>query len=126
MNEKDLIKALKREFGWGTQNADGAVRAKFCCEYCGCYLLNSLNEYDSWQIDHISPKNEVFDESLDNIALSCRTCNHLKHNFSPLGATRTERLNNAKSYIMEKRAIKQQELQRLKNIIDATNGEKNN
>ena len=108
---------IRRRLGWGPQNAEGGVRASFFCEYCGKDLLESADSYDSWQIDHIVPKSSEPDESLHNVALACRACNHLKHTYSPRGTSRVERVEDASRYIQEQRAKKREELNVLRGIL---------
>jgi len=52
-----------------------AIRADFKCEYCNKDLLDSVDSYDSWQIDHIVPNG---DGDYENLAIACKTCNFAK------------------------------------------------
>jgi len=53
------------------------------CAYCGCEIY-----YETFHIDHISPKNRHLDpskrgsDSIDNLFPSCKSCNSSKSNFS--------------------------------------------
>lgn len=109
--------AIEAKFKWGPINRGVAIRARFCCEYCGRSLLRSLNDYYSWQVDHIIPNR---DDSLDNCALSCQVCNHLKHNFIPSGSTREELMQSAKREVAKRRSSKQQELVTLRHLLELT------
>lgn len=112
-----VTEEIQKQLGWGPQNAQGGVRAGFRCEYCGKDLLSSLDEYDAWQIDHIVPKSAGGSEELANIALACRTCNHFKHSYAPIGSTRDERIADAKRYVLDRRRDKLRELNILRAIV---------
>jgi hypothetical protein len=85
---------IESELGWGPHNCNGAIRAEFRCEYCGKDLLASLEDFYSWQIDHVTPG---AGEDLDNIALARAVCSHLKHTYRPDGVSREERISNARA-----------------------------
>lgn len=76
MMEEDLIAELSK-YNWDRTNVLIAIRAKLRCEYCGKNMLESIDQYKLWQIDHIVPKcsGEMFCEDFDNKALSCTQCN---------------------------------------------------
>jgi 5-methylcytosine-specific restriction endonuclease McrA len=113
----EVASAIRQAFGWGTLNCDGGLRANFCCEYCRLNLLTCVDSYHSWQIDHIIPMGSGGTNELGNVALSCRTCNHLKHTYVPSGATREEQINDAARYIAALRQKKQVELDKLRVIV---------
>jgi len=52
-------------------------RAFFCCEYC-----QSLEDFSpqTFSMEHIIPINLNGNSTLDNLALSCQTCNNHKYN----------------------------------------------
>lgn len=52
-------------------------RAKSCCEYC-LSQLRLTNQ--SFSIEHIKPKSKGGLSTLDNLALSCQSCNNHKYN----------------------------------------------
>lgn len=109
-----MAEIIAARMNWGPVNCGCAVRARFHCEYCGKNMLNSVDNYYSWEIDHIIPGR---DDSLDNCALACRTCNHLKHHYVPVGVERTDLTADARRKIDERRRIKMAELQKLRGII---------
>ena len=111
---EDLAAAIGRGLAWGPLNCGAAVRAGFRCEYCGRSLLQSLDDYYSWEVDHIVPGGP---DSLDNYALSCHTCNHVKHRYEPVGNSRSERLEDARREVLARRQTKQLELDKLRSII---------
>ncbi len=113
--DSDIVSsAIFEQLGWGPLNRNAAIRSKFCCEYCGKSLTSSLDNYYSWELDHIIPNG---DNDQDNLALSCRTCNHLKHFFIPKGKDRAERIECAKQEIAKRRERKSLELDTLRDIL---------
>jgi len=111
---KSLADAIARNMKWGEINSGAGVRANFCCEYCNKPMLGSLDSYYSWEIDHVIPGGG---DALDNSALACRTCNHLKHTFMPTGNTREERISDARREIDRRRSEKVAELQKLREVV---------
>lgn len=63
-------------------------RAKFCCEYC---LAQAEFSADNFSIEHIFPLSKGGTSTLQNLALSCQSCNNHKftatHAFDPLTAS---------------------------------------
>lgn len=51
-------------------------RAKGCCEYCLSQLQFTNH---SFSIEHIIPKSQGGESNLDNLALSCQSCNNHKY-----------------------------------------------
>lgn len=111
---KAIEEAIARGLGWGPLNCRASVRARFCCEYCDRPLLRSLDDYYSYEIDHIVPGGP---DLLENYALACHTCNHLKHSYAPIGETREERLKDARQVVQQRRQKKKIELEKLSQII---------
>ena len=114
LDPEQFSEAIAKNFKWGEINRGSAIRAKFCCEYCGRRLLRSLDDYYSWQIDHVIPNR---DDSLEYCALACQTCNHLKHDYVPSGATREERVADARREVTKRRAAKRAELDKLRELL---------
>lgn len=52
-----------------------ARRAKYCCEYC---LSQAAYSPDPFSVDHIIPRVNSGDNSMDNLALACLGCNNQK------------------------------------------------
>jgi 5-methylcytosine-specific restriction endonuclease McrA len=115
----EVIQALFDQMNWGKTYSCAAVRAGFCCEYCGSQILSSVNDYLTWEIDCITPKGGFNEEndSLENCALACHACKHLKHQYSPLGDTRDERIKDAWREIHRQRSRKLTELRKLGSIV---------
>lgn len=114
----EIAEAIAKELRWGPLNCDAGVRANFCCEYCKRDMLASLEAYYSWELDHIVPGGG---NDIENIALACRTCNHLKHTYVPLGDSRTEKIESASDHIRSKLERKREELNRLRKILGRGN-----
>lgn len=54
-------------------------RAKYRCEYCHYpEILSSA----PLSVDHLQPQSLGGDDNLDNLALACRRCNEIRHNFT--------------------------------------------
>ena len=51
-------------------------RANGCCEYCYSQLCFTNH---SFSIEHIIPKSQGGESDLDNLALSCQSCNNHKY-----------------------------------------------
>jgi len=114
MKKEELAAAIRRELRWGPVNTDAGLRAGFKCEYCGKELLASVRAYYGWEIDHIVPG---AGDDLDNIALACRTCNHVKHMYEPIGDTREARIWDASREIRQRLERKATELEKLRHIL---------
>jgi hypothetical protein len=52
-------------------------RAKGCCEYCQSPAKYSTQTF---ALEHIIPRSQGGDTSLDNLALACQGCNNHKYN----------------------------------------------
>ena len=115
----EFVAEIRKALKWGPVNAQVAVAAGFCCEYCGTDMLKSLEAYYSWQIDQIIPAGGYTPE---NCALACRTCNHLKHARIPMGAGRKEQIADAWAHIQQKMAARQIELDQLRQLVSYTGG----
>ena len=73
---KNRLVSSSETGNWGDGNAAVlGLRAGFNCEYCGKYLLQSVDNYVDWEADHIDPRSAGGPNNFDNLALSCRQCN---------------------------------------------------
>ncbi len=111
------LERLRKELQFPEDQIEIAIRANFCCEYCGKYLLESVDIYDSWQLDHIVPNGN---DASENIALACKTCNFAKRN-SGEGElekcnTRSEKIELAKNIILERRSRKEANLNKVRSF----------
>ncbi len=54
-----------------------AERAKGCCEYCRSQARFAIQTFS---VEHIIPRSQGGNTTLDNLALSCQGCNNHKYN----------------------------------------------
>ena len=113
----EVARALESSLQWNLETARLGARAGFRCEYCGKDLLASVDAYDSWQVDHIVPSSKKGDDHFDNLALACKTCNFMKRNRTPAGATRGERIADAARHIQLARAEKLREIADVRSVV---------
>ena len=114
MTDSSVARILKDLHNWYPSTADVAVRAGFRCEYCGRDFLASVDDYESFQIDHVVPKSKCPRDSvneLDNLALACKPCNFFKRAVMPEGSSREDKVRWAARYIQGRR------LERLKEVV---------
>ena len=113
-------KVLMNELSWPEFMIEIGIRADFRCEYCGRDLLRDIDAYESLQKDHIVPRR---DDGVDNLAVSCKTCNFLKRRTDPsIGlddSDRTALVKAARSIVQERRRAKQSILNRTLDAVDA-------
>lgn len=102
MNENLIAEMIT--LGYSEKDALIFVRAKGRCEYCGAELIHDRIAFDSVQFDHIVPKSKGGSDDAENIAFTCKVCNTTKTTFLPAGATRVERIQDAKRHLSERRA----------------------
>ena len=112
----DLLSALWRVPRWGEWFARRALEMDFRCAYCDQDMLQSVDTYFGWHLEHIIPLFHSGDETFENITLACFSCNALKHSYIPIGSTREERIADARRHIERKRAERQSELQQVQEI----------
>ena len=109
------LESIRQQLNFPLYQVGIAVRAEFRCEYCGKYLLESIEAYDSWQIDHIVPNR---DNSPENLALTCKICNFAKRHSGRKELeqckTRSERIKCAQQIISERISQKKINLAKVK------------
>lgn len=121
MNLEDFKKRMVQS-RWDPKTLEIAIRARFICEYCGCEFYSSVNNYESIQIDHIIPKKYGGNDTSNNLALVCRTCNFIKRNWNP-GKNQTKRLTRkelleiTKTYLTSKRKEKEERMLYEANLV---------
>ena len=66
------------------------ARAMFMCEYCSKYMLDSLDSWQGFEVDHILPQSIYGNLRSDsnNHALACKACNFLKRDYDVVEAER--------------------------------------
>ena len=125
-SDAGLKEQLSSEMGWGPWVINIAIRAKFRCEYCDRDLLSSVDAYKEWQHDHIIPQRvdtNTDKDRLENMALSCRTCNvNFKGKWDPShdlpnGASRDELIHAARKYVARKRTAAFSEVVKIREIV---------
>lgn len=80
----DIPKKLAATGKWSEETAWLSQRAGHKCEYCGLDFFASVENYKSFQIDHIVPLSKGGTDTNDNKAIACRTCNvDLKSRWNP-------------------------------------------
>ena len=125
MNKEELIQELLN-FNWDRTNVELAIRANLKCEYCRKDLLENMDNYKLWQVDHLIPKSSGYIdcEKFDNKAISCVQFNKdLKGKWNPAleigeGKTREKYIFTVKKYINKKRNDKNLEVAEMKRIVD--------
>ena len=109
---------------WSEEQAQLAVEFNFKCAYCDKDLISTVDSHREWQTDHIVPSSAKGKDSLDNYALSCRTCNTMKHIWNPLEAyngtgdpSKSELIKIARSHVNTVRAKEQSDVDKYLKII---------
>jgi len=108
---------------WGPIETTLGIEFNFCCAYCDKEMFKSVDSYKEWQTDHIIPSSKGGEDTIENYALSCRTCNFIKSTWNPsehLGELKINKLNLiavSKEYIIEKREQTQVEIDLYNQII---------
>ena len=75
-------------------------RAQHRCEYCDIYLYRDFETHYGRELDHIHPYwRGGSDNDPENRASSCHKCNQVKQSYVPKGATRAERIADARVFI---------------------------
>jgi len=123
---KTIIRELVNTGIWSEQAAHLCERAGHRCEYCGLDFFASADNYKQWQEDHIIPQCLGGDNSIDNLAASCRTCNvDLKSRWDPrevAGATasREQLVAAVRQYVSHKRTTILSDVIRFRIICDCS------
>lgn len=123
MDIETLINKLQK-YNWSSEQVLLAIRAECKCEYCGKNMLENIDNYKLWQVDHIIPKSSGYGgcEEFDNKAIACTQCNKdIKGRWNPantigIGKTREEYINETKEYIKRRRDVKETELNEIKKL----------
>lgn len=119
----DVVSKLVATGKWSEILARVSERAGHCCEYCGLDFFKSIENYKSWECDHIVPQSAGGPDEIDNIAASCRVCQFcFKRWYNPQNdagsnATRAELIEAARRYIEKKKQEFAQQLERERDII---------
>jgi hypothetical protein len=117
-----LAAKLADQLGWSEEAALLGLRAGFCCEYCDRPLLRSVEDYDTWQNDHVLPTSRGgSDDYRTNKALACKMCNFLKRHTlldDPIeGLDRDQLVVRFRAMIQERRRRKEAEFRRILEVL---------
>jgi 5-methylcytosine-specific restriction endonuclease McrA len=104
--------------GWSVMHG---VNQGFRCAYCDRDFLASFNDYDSFQLDHITPQSCKGEHTKENTVACCWTCNHLKGSYPPTGNTREARIDDARHYLKERRSRREAELAKVRLLVRGDN-----
>ena len=113
----DILNELKASHYMHDWHAIRGVGQDFKCVYCGGDFLGSVNDYASCQLDHIDPWSKSGAHELENIAVSCATCNHIKGSYVPVGQTREEKIRDALRHITTQRVEMARRLENLRLFV---------
>jgi 5-methylcytosine-specific restriction endonuclease McrA len=116
---RDLVATKK----WSETSVRLCIRADFKCEYCGFEFLASPDAYKQIHFDHIVPRYAQGDDSFENQALACRTCNfNWKSRWNPQqglrpGASREELIAICGQWIRDQRQRADADVQQVRRIL---------
>lgn len=115
MNRTELRNALMAT-GWSAETIKLAEKTGFRCEYCGKDFFQSVDDYYSFEVEHIIPRGR-FEEKPENLTIACSTCNFLKRRWDPRSvagdaSTRDELIAAARIHVAEKRKQKEEKVSR--------------
>ena len=126
-----VIDQLRGEGLAGVWTAEAGERAGYKCEYCDKDMLASVDNYLSWQLDHIIPESAGGDHTLENVALSCRACKvRFKGHWNPAyvageDASREELILAVRENVEKKRSSWVRCLSRSREIVGWEESESN-
>ena len=108
------------KFDFSERQARAAIRCGFKCEYCGRFLLASIEDYDTWQWDHIEPVSKGGEDEEANGAISCKLCNSMKRDYKPSRSLaelgRVAYIEEVKKYLAVPREKKREKLNSIRRI----------
>lgn len=106
--------------GWSKSTLELAEKTSFRCHYCGKGFFGSLDDYYSIEVEHIIPRGKG-EEKPENLTVVCSTCNFLKRRWDPRlevgdGATRDQLISAARQYVLERRRVKEEKVEKERNF----------
>ncbi len=118
MTRQEIVETLVRDLKWNRKALDLAIRADFKCEYCDRCLLQTVEDYDALQIDHIVPDEG---DGAENLAVACKTCNFIKRRLNPAksreDADRGVLIERSREYVAKIRKRKKRELEKVRDLV---------
>lgn len=114
---------LMKTGSWSERQARLGEEFKFHCAYCDKDMISCVDNHSEWQADHIIPTSKGGPDSMDNLALSCRTCNFIKGTWDPSENLPKEKIqkhyliNLARNRISERRQETQKDLELYQAIL---------
>jgi len=117
-----LAVELAARLGWSEEAAFLGLRANFCCEYCDRPILRSVEDYETWQNDHVLPTSRGgSDDHRVNKALACKMCNFLKRHTlleEPIeGLNRDQLVVRYRAMVQERRRRKDAEFAKVQEVF---------
>ena len=119
----DIFTALIETGKWSEEQAQLGIDFNFKCTYCYKDMVSCIDNHSEWQADHIIPSSKGGDDSKNNLALCCRTCNFIKGTWNPSDVLKNSKKEKAdlivaaREYIFKKRKEMQANLDLYKKII---------
>ena len=109
--------------GWHPDALKLAIPTGFRCEYCRKDFFASLDDYYSFQVEHIVPKGNGGEEP-ENLTAACRTCNFLKRTWDPRtvageNSSRSELITAVREYVSERRRDREAKVAREREMARA-------
>ncbi|MBF0227888.1 MAG: HNH endonuclease [Desulfobacterales bacterium] len=91
-HQNNAITELQQKVGFNQLTAIVWTRAYGRCEYCKQDLLKNRLGYATGHIDHLLPKSKYpqYKDEIDNLVLSCSSCNGVKSNYDPIHPSENE------------------------------------
>jgi 5-methylcytosine-specific restriction endonuclease McrA len=124
MNREQIEGQLVSQFKWAKEQIDFGLRDNFRCRYCGQDMLDSVNSFRGWTLDHIVPKSKLDEnvrEDPENIALACWTCNIIKRQWDPRTKTpsriREDLIRAVQDFVTERRAHLEEDLRKQRELV---------
>ncbi len=114
---------LMKTGNWSERQARLGEEFKFYCAYCDKSMISCVDNHSEWQADHIIPTSKGGPDVMDNLALSCRTCNFIKGQWDPSGGLPQEEIlkehliKRARARISERRQKMQEDIELYKAIL---------
>ena len=120
----DELKAKLIKSSWNPDTLELAIATEFRCEYCGKYFFEDVDSWNSFERDHIAPRNSINDNPNNlNLTAACTTCNRLKRRTDPQkkapnNPTRKQLIEAAKQIIDQRRGAAQARLEKERGLAE--------